>query len=166
MAKHLWKVDLAGDFDATEAEGEALDAGVEAIAEIASLYEKRFDEFLSSGDEIPSLARTAEAGAVKRGDSLHRAAAVALFARTGHVAQAVGSLPRKKIGYEDFEKMPIVERGEITPGWHRMMFAGRWVIGGPTVAQIARNLGMPVPPIGLYMIYRAEIVDGPDKSRN
>src|ERR1700722_7960377 len=103
---HVWKVDLASDFDATEAESEALKAGSEAIAEIASFYERRFSEFVLCGDETASRVQSAANDALKRGESPDRIAAFESFARSGHLAGAVGLLPRKRIGYEDFSKLP------------------------------------------------------------
>jgi hypothetical protein len=173
MSKHIWKTDLSTDFDALEAELEVCDAGTEsrreALAELASIYEKKLQEYLAFGDGVLGSMYRAAQDAHERDESAERGRVFASFAKDSHLAKAVTMLPRRKVWHPDFEKMPIAfkdRQQKLPPGWCRFQTGGRWIVAGSPIVIIAKRLGVPVPEEGEYMFFRAEIVDGPDSSRN
>jgi hypothetical protein len=135
MARHTWKVDLTGDFDANEAEAEAWWAGLEAIEELCAVYHKKLQAFYAMGHQVEQVMRDALVEGHAKGHSRDRIHTLAQAAKSDQLAKAASELPRKNFEPKDFEALPIWRpdiKKEIPKGACRINNGGVWTVLGAT----------------------------------
>jgi hypothetical protein len=144
---------LPEDFEAAKAETLAAEEGADGWRALAAIYKQRLGAFEAKYLEAPNLANAAVINASKTGRPVDQVNILSEFAYEAKLAEAAGLLPRRKIDQDDFEKLPIIERGK-TPSslWYRTQLGGVWIIGAFR-SPLEPHLG------SVYMLYRAVITD-------